>query len=247
MAWLRLLGAFVALVLVVLVLRQLPTLVVLVLMVAGTWWVASRLRAEARKERRTGTELLGLERAEDDRFGIVSFPLQLFRRVDEVVVDETAWGTWRGVDVRVFGATAALPDVFGTVSATKAPVTAGFAGVLTNLAVEVPPVVLEPQVLSTAFARVPALGRATIGDAAFDARWTVWTDDPAFAASLLDPELRTWLDGVGDEWGFELSARIAMVYGRRPEQPDVVAVLHLLAGLLRRVPQDLLEHPPPAV
>jgi hypothetical protein len=246
MAWLRLLGAFVALVVVVLLLQRLPTLVVLVLVVAGTWWAASKLRASERKEqRRTGTEWLGLERATDDRFGIAAFPVQLFRRADEMVVDETSWGTWRGLDVRVFGATAAVPDVMGvTPEATQR---VGFAGVLTNLAADVPPVVLEPQVLATAFARAPALGRVTTGDPAFDSRWTVWTDDAGFGRSLVGPELRTWLTDIGDEWGFELSARIAMVYGRRPDQPDVVDVLELLAGLLRRVPQDLVEHLPPAV
>jgi hypothetical protein len=38
-----------------------------------------------------------------------------------------------------------------------------------------------------------------------------------------------------------------MVYGRRPDQPDVVAVLELLGGFLRRMPQDLLEPRPPTV
>jgi hypothetical protein len=176
--------------------------------------------------------------------------VQLFRRADEMVVDEVSWGAWRQIDVRIFGATATVPAVFAPADASaKAADRAktGFAGVLTNLAVDVPAVVLEPDVLATAFARIPALGRATTGDAAFDARWTVWTDDPSFASALLSPELRTWLTTLGEEWGFELSARIAMVYGRRPDQPDVVAVLELLGGFLRRMPQDLLEPRPPTV
>jgi hypothetical protein len=250
MAWVRLLVALVVLVLAVLFLRQLPTFIVLVLVVSGTWWGISRLRAADRIERRTGTELLGLRRETSDPFGLVAYPVQLFRRSDQMAVDEVSWGSWRQIDVRIFGATAIAPVVLAPADASVAAAgraKTGFAGVLTNLGSDVPAVVLEPEVLATAFARVPALGRATTGDGAFDARWTVWTDDPSFASALLTPELRTWLTTLGEEWGFELSARIALVYGRRPDHPDVVAVLELLAGFLRRMPQDLLEPRPPAV
>jgi hypothetical protein len=249
MAWLRWLVVLVGLVLAVLFLRQLPTLLVLLIVVSATWWGISRLRAADRVERRTGTELLGLRRETTDPFGLAAYPVQLFRRADEVVVDEVSWGSWRQIDVRIFGATATVPAVFapGDTPAAADGAKTGFAGVLTNLGADVPAVVLEPDVLATAFARVPALGRATTGDPAFDARWTVWTDDPSFASAFLSPELRTWLTTLGEEWGFELSARIAMVYGRRPDHPDVVAVLELLAGFLRRIPQDLLEPRPPAV
>ena len=158
------------------------------------------------------------------------------------------WGTWRQLEVRVFGATAAAPDVLGmaaTPTAAARP-TAAFAGVLPNLASTCPPSSSSRRCSHGVRAR-PGARAGDDGDVAFDARWTVWTDDPTFASSLLAPELRTWLRPSATHWGFELSARIAMMYGRRPDLPDVVPVLELLAGLLGRVPEDLPEHRPPAV
>lgn len=245
MAWLRILGAFAAVVLGILLLRELHPLLVLVIVVSGTWYGVSKLRAEQARDRRTGTELLGLRRSTEDPFGIASYPLQVFARSDEPVVTEVSWGPWQHMNVRVFAAAVRAPNVDG-VAPIAGPTTNALAGVFTNLVADVPTVIIEPQVFATLFPRRPTVPRIATGDPAFDDRWTVWTEDPAFAPSILTDDVRAWLLSLGDAWGIELSARIAMIYGRCPEQPDVVAVLEILSGLLRRVPEGLFEPRRPA-
>lgn len=243
MAWLRILGAFAALILAVLLLRQLPALVVLAVVGGATWYGTRLIRRDHRAAQRTGVELLGLERETSDRFGIAGYPLQLFTRSEGATVDEVAWGPWRGLDVRVFSGGVRAPAVLETAGEGRTPV----AGVLTSLTSEVPSLVIEPQAFATMFERPPALARVETFDDAFDATWSVWSRDEAFARSILADGVRSWLVSLGDAWGVELSARIAMVYGRRPERADVVAVLEILAGFLRRVPDDRLRAGPAPV
>ena len=245
MAWLRIVAAIAGLVVVVLVLRLLPPLVVLVLVIWGTTWLVRRVRADQASDRRVGAELLGLRRETSDPFGIAGYPLQLFARSDDGVVEDVAWGPWRGLEVRAFGASVRAPAVPGIVAAV--PPTTSIAAALTNIAAEAPPIVLEPEIFATRFERQPSMARVTTGDRAFDAAWTVRCDDAAFAGALLDDAMRRWLLDIGDMWGFELSARIALVFAVASDRPDVVSVLDLLAGFLRRVPDGLLVTRPPAV
>jgi hypothetical protein len=245
MAWLRVLAVLAAVVVLTLVLRQLPALVVLVIVIAGSWALVRRLRADQTRDRRTGAELLGLRRETSDPFGIAGYPLQMFGRSDAAAVDDVAWGPWRGLEVRAFGASMRAPVVPGT--SPPSPPNTSIAAVLTNIGEDAPAVVVEPQAFATMFERPPSLARATTGDRAFDAVWSVYCDDAGFARALLDEGMRRWLLDLGDTWGVELSARIAMVYTRASERPDVVSVLDVLAGFLRRVPEELLVTRPPAV
>ncbi|HYG72100.1 MAG TPA: hypothetical protein VEC15_07415 [Actinomycetota bacterium] len=245
MAWVRVLGVLASVVVLTLVLRQLPALVVLVVVIGGSWWLVRRVRTEQIRDRRSGAELLGLRRETSDPFGIAGYPLQLFGRSEDATVDDVAWGPWRGLEVRAFGASMRAPTVPGT-SLTSAPTTS-MAAVLANIAEDAPPIVVEPQVFATMFERPPALAAVTTGDRAFDAVWSVYCDDAGFARALLDDAMRRWLLDLGDTWGVELSARMAMVYAPASERPDVVSVLEILAGFLRRVPEDLLVTRPPAV
>jgi hypothetical protein len=236
MAWLRIAAALAGLVVAVLLLRVLPPIVVLLAVIAVSWLVARRMRASVRRDVRTGTEVLGLRRETSDPFGLASFPLQVFSRSEDVSIDEVAWGTWRGMEVRAFGATALAPGT--TPDGGGASSRTAIAGVLTNVAGDAPSVVIEPEVFATMFPRLPALGRVDLDDDALAASWTVWSDDAAFARSLLSEPMRAWLRSLGDAWAVEVSDRIALVYGRRPERADVVAVLELLGELVRLLPED---------
>jgi hypothetical protein len=74
----------------------------------------------------------------------------------------------------------------------------------------------------------------------------VWSEDPAFARVLLEQDLRDWLGTLDSRWGIEVHGRIAMVYGPRPDRPDVVSILETLKDFVDQVSKDLLAaHPPP--
>jgi hypothetical protein len=239
MKWAYLVGASVAVVLAVVVLKWLPPLGVLALLIGGLWYASHRLRKEEVRARPAGAELLGLKRETEDPFGLLGYPLQLFSRSDEPAIDELVWGPWRGLEVRVFGVSFRAPSLSGAEQRSS------FAAALTALDVELPSLLAEPQVFLTRFERPPALARVPTNDDAFEASWSAWSSDPGAARELLDPDAREWLRSLGDRWGVELSGRIAMVYGPRPERADVIPVLEAL--------KELVDHlaasgrtPPPA-
>jgi hypothetical protein len=237
MKWAYLVGACVAVVLAVVFLKWLPPLVVLALLIGGLWYASHRLRKEEIRQRPAGAELLGLKRETEDPFGLLGYPLQLFSRSGEPSIDELVWGPWRGLEVRIFGVSFRAPSLAATEQR------ASFAAALTALEAELPSLVVEPQVFQTRFERPPALARITTGDDAFEATWSSWSSEPA-AGELLDPDTRGWLRSLGDRWGFELSGRIAMVYGPRPERPDVIPVLEVLHELAGRAGAARPSTPP---
>ena len=231
--WVRVVGAFAAIVIAAFFLRLLPPLLVLALLIAGFWYASHRLRTAERAARPVGAELLGLKRETADPFGLLGYPLQLFSRSGEPAIDELVWGRWRGLEVRVFGLSLRAPSL-----SADAVGRSSVAGALTTLGRTVPSVVAEPQAFVTAFERAPELERVAVGDDAFDDVWAVWSSDPSFALEVLTPEMRDWLGALGERWGIELGERIAMVYGPTPERADVVAVLEALHELLAHLPAD---------
>jgi len=241
--WVRVLGALAAVAGVALLLKVLPAPLVLLLFVGVLWYGSSVVRRADRAERArraTGAEILGLRRETSDPFGLLAYPVQLFERTTEPMIDELVWGTWRGLEVRVFGTSFRAPSLSGD------DVRTSFAGAISGLPVGAPAVVVEPQVFVTSLERPPALERVEVGDPAVDEAWGVWAADATFARSLLDQDVRAWLASLGERWALEVTARIAMVYGPAPERPDVFEVLETLKGFLDRLPQDLRSPGPPA-
>lgn len=240
--WVRVLGALAAIVVGALLLRLLPPLLVLAMVIGVFWFVAARLRAAERADRPTGAELLGLKREASDPFGLTAYPLQLFTRSASPAIDELVWGTWRGLEVRVFGTSFRAPSLQGQPEARSS-----FAAALVLLDDDLPALVVEPQVFVTAFERAPALERASARDAAFDEVWGVWASDPGDVSRILGADLRAWLASLGGRWGLELCGRMAVLYGSQPERPDVVGVLELLRELVDLLPPRTRAAPPPAV
>jgi hypothetical protein len=224
-----------------LLLRVVPPILVLGLFVGGVTYINHRVRRAVRKGPRTGAELLGLKRETEDPFGILGYPIALFARGSEPAIDELVWGTWNGLDVRVFAVSLVAPALPG-----HPPQRASFACALTRLDADLPAVVVEPGTFVTRIERAPTAPPVEIDDARFTAAFHVWSEDPAFARALLDQDLRDWLGSLDPRWGVEVHGRIAMVYGPRPDRPDVVSILEALKDFVGRVPKDVLAaHPPP--
>lgn len=229
-AWVRVLGAFAAVVVAAGVLRSLPAAAVLALLVGGFMYANHRLRAAQRAERRTGAELLGLRRETQDPFGLLGYPLALLSRSEEPRIDELAWGRWRNLETRVFVVSMRAPSLPG---AEAGRVSFGCALAFVDAAF--PAFVVEPQVFLTLTERPPGLPHATTGDPRFDTTWSVWSEGEIASRPMVDDDTRAWLGGLGERWGFELRGSIAMVYGPTPERADLVAVLETLRELLDRI------------
>ena len=230
-SWLRLLGAVAVVIVAAFALKAVPPIFVLALLIGGVAWANFTLKDRVRKDAVHQEErLLGLRREAEDPFGLTGYPLALFSRLPEPNVRNVLWGGWRGLDVKTFEVEfdAALP---GGTSERRA-----MHGAVAAVDAACPPLVVEP---SAFVALVPAavpLTPVDLGDRAFHRTFEVRCDDERFARAFLDEDLRTWTLGSGDGWGAEVSGRVALIYGPRPQRPDVVGVLEQLKGLIDRVP-----------
>jgi hypothetical protein len=239
--WLRLLGAFAALVLAVLLLKVIHPLVVLVLFVGGVAWVNQLLKTQVRREHQgADAEALGLKRERGDPFGLLGYPFALLLRGRDARVDDVLWGSWQGLDARVFRFTGErpetpdLPRVVLAYVCASAPVDASC-----------PSLSVEPRSFLTPPNEAASMRPVGTDDEDFDRRFDVRCDDPAFARSLLDAPLRSWIASLDDTWGFELSGRLALVYTAVEGGRQVTAVLPVLKGFLDRVPAEV-RSPAPA-
>jgi hypothetical protein len=237
---LRVLGVAAAAIVAGLLLKVLPAFVVLLLFVGGIAYVNLTLRNRVRSAMPRGAEVLGLRREASDPFGLLGYPLALFDRMPEASIDELVWGSWRGLDVRVFGVSFRAPSLGSETPRTS------FGCALAHVAAELPPLVLEPQVFLTTLDRPPDAPRWTSGDGSFDDRLHAWTGDPAFASQVATPEMRELLRSFDPQWGVEVAGRIAIVYGPAPQRPDVVAILEGLQAFLATIPREVLTAHPPA-
>jgi hypothetical protein len=241
--WTRVLVATGAVVAAAVLLRLLPGVLVLLLFVGGVAYVNYRFRRVSKERVRTGgEELLGLKREPVDPFGILGYPLALFARTTDAAIDELAWGPWHGLDVHVFAVSfraPTLPDHPGR--------RASLSCAMTRVEASLPGIVVEPQIFLTLIERPPTAPALDVGDAAFHASTNVWCDDPDFGRELLHASMREWLGSLDSRWGIDVRDRVVMVYGPRPDRPDVVTTLETLKGFLDHLPKDLLASHPPAV
>ena len=87
---------------------------------------------------------------------------------------------------------------------------------------------------------------AEVGDAAGPAAgaFVVRCDDPTFARTLLAGPVVDWLRDGGEEWGFELSGPILLIYGAPAHVPSVPEVLGRLDDLRARIAAVAAEAEP---
>jgi len=241
--WPRVIAAAIGAVVLALLLKFAHPAVVLVLFVAGIVFVYVTARRRVRApERRAGTELLGLKRETTDPFGILAYPLALFGRAAAPQIDELVWGRWRAIDVHAF-ALSFEPSPPAGQQAERATLACAMARMEGTL----PGLVVEPQTLLTMIQAVPPGIAVEIGDAGLDAAMNVWSEDEAFAHTVLDASARRWIGSLDQHWGIEVRGQIAMVYGPKPDRPDLIATLEILLELLDRLPKDQGASHPPAV
>jgi hypothetical protein len=239
--WPRVIALAVAAIVAALLLKLAPPVVVLAVFVAVAalmWAWARRSRSSLRAD---DAGVLGLRREAGDRFGVLGSPLALFARATAPAIDEVLWGRWRSLDVRAFELSLDRPS-----AVEPEPGRASFACAMTTLQADLPGLVVEPQTFQMQLG-APAPGEAIeVGVPSFDQATTVWSDDRDFALRVLDGPTRSWLLSLEERWGVEVRGRLALVYGPRPERPDVMGLLETLRDLLQRLPGDLGAARPPA-
>lgn len=232
--WVRALAAGIVVILAALLLKVLPSILVLAIFVGGIAlvFVTGRRRARAPDHAGGGAELLGLRRETADPFGILGYPMTLFGRVDDPAIGELVWGPWRGLDVHAFELSFEPPSPSGEPRGR-----ATFACAMATAEGPIPGFVAEPQTFLTLFQAVPPGEAIESGDPSFDTAMNAWAEDGEYARRVLDDSGRAWLRSLDLRWGVEVRGQLAMIYGPKPERPDLVTTLETLRDLLERLPK----------
>jgi hypothetical protein len=225
---------FVAVVLAALFLKVLPPLVVLALFVGGVAYVNWMLKSGVKREATTPSALLGLEHAEEDRFGLLGYPFALLSRGSDARVTDVSWGRWQGLEVRAFELgytpTGAVPE---------RPERRVFTCAIVPADAAFPKLVIEPRAFLGVDASRAPLPEVRSADETLGRRFEVRCEDAPFVSELFDEELVGWLLELEEEWGFELSGRSALAYGPSDRAHDVMGALQALKGFLDHLPASV--------
>jgi hypothetical protein len=230
--WMIALSIGIAVIVLAILLKVAHPFLVLLVFIAVIAVVYLQARRSSRPEQRTGTELLGLRRETGDPFGILAYPVSLFARAAEPQVEDLVWGSWRGLDVHVFALSFSAPSL-----AELPAERASFSCAMARTDGSVPAVVAEPQIFLTRLSRPPALEPIASDEADPTEDLSVWAEDETAARALVDGSMREWLRSLDLRWGFEARGQIAVLYGPRPAEPDLVGTLETLRDLLERLPR----------
>jgi hypothetical protein len=79
------------------------------------------------------------------------------------------------------------------------------------------------------------MGEVDLDDAAAAPAFVVRCDDPGFARTLLDGAAGAWLLEGDEEWGFEASGSLLLIYGEPAIAPSMPEVLGKLYDLRSRI------------
>jgi hypothetical protein len=198
------------------------------LLLFGGWWFKIRPRRELHRDQ---ARSLGLRSAPGDPLGYLERPFALLGHAAGAKdVENTSWGSWRGMDVVVIDywfARSSDPTrsdhQYFTCAAT--PVPAGW-----------PNLSIVPEGLGSRL--VGSVGGRDIEFEleSFNRAFEVRSGDPRFAHALVDAGMMTWLQELPPDTGFEISDGALMCRTPRRIDRDVTWALETMATFLDRVP-----------
>jgi hypothetical protein len=220
----------------VLLLKALPPIIVLAAFVVGTFVVSRTLKTRMRREAVVGeAATLGLRLEPADPFGLLGYPLSLLGRGTDGRIDEVRWGTWRGAEVKAFDYTyaPAMPPI--DPSAASVDRRGRLACAIAPIPPVPSPIVAEPASFVLGLGAHAPMGEVEVHRSPVAGAFTVRCDDPAFARTLLEGAAGDWLVEEGEEWAFEASGPLLLIYGAPMSAISVPDVLDRLDDLRSRI------------
>ncbi len=220
-------GAFVG----ALLMKVLPPILVLAVFVVSAFAITRTMKSRMRSEAVVGeAATLGLRREPSDPFGLLAYPLTLFGRGTDGRVGEVRWGTWRGVEVKAFEYTYAMRAMPNETSKPDAGPRGRLSCAIATISAEGPPIVAEPVPFVLRLAAQAPLDEVDLDAGPVASSFLVRCDDADQARTLV-AAVGDWLVEGGEEWGFEVSGRLLMIYGAPTRPPSVADVLGRLDDL----------------
>jgi hypothetical protein len=215
-------------------------IVVLFLVLAGAAFYLSWYFKQRRiKGLAAAAVQLGLEFSQEDPFGTLSEPFQLFRKGDGQGVENVMWGTWQGIDVRQFDfwyyeestdGQGHRSKTYYRFNCVQCPIDA----VCANLTID----------HENPFSRLAdALSFHDIEfeSEVFNRAYNVKCSDKKFASDFVDPRMIKWLMKHGDGYSFEACADRLLVAHHRLQPLELIPLLGTAQGFSKAVPRVVFE------
>lgn len=197
------------------------------LLFAG-WWFKVRPRRELHQDE---ARTLGLRSAPGDPLGFLEWPFALLGHAATAKdIENTSWGTWRGLEVVVFDywfARSSDPQVddYRYYTCASTPVSPTWP----NLAI-------LPEGLGARLAGSAGIRDVEFELEAFNRSFEVRTNDRRFASALVDGSMMEWLLGLPRGTGFEIADGTLLCQTPRRLDGDVAWALVSMATFMSRVP-----------
>jgi hypothetical protein len=208
-------------------------------LVFAGWWFKVRPRRElVRDEARS----LGLRSAPGDPFAFFERSFSLLGHVAAAKdIENTSWGTWRGIDVTVFDywfARSSDPQVDDIRSYTCAS---------TSVPPAWPNIAVAPEGWGARLAGSVGMRDVEFELETFNRAFEVRTTDRRFASALIDAPMMGWLLGLPKGTGFEILDGTLLCQTPRQPDRDLTWALESMATFMSRVPpvvESLFGTPP---
>lgn len=198
------------------------------LIVFAGWWFKVRPRRELHRDQ---AGRLGFRSAPGDPLGYFDRPFALLGHVAGAKdIENTSWGTWRGMEVVV------IDYWFARSSDPQRNDYRYFTCAATSVPAAWPNLSIVPEGIGSRLA-ASVVGRDIEFELeSFNRAFEVRSDDPRFAHALVDARMMRWLEALPPDTGFEISDGTLLCRTPRVPDRDVSWALETMATFLDRVP-----------
>jgi hypothetical protein len=212
--------------------RELPAQIaawgtIAALFVAG-WWFRVRPRRELHRDQ---ARSLRLRSAPGDPLGFFRRPFALLGQAASAKdIENTSWGTWRGMDVAVFD------YWFARSSDPNRNDYRYFTCATTPVPADWPDISIVPEGLWSRLAGAVGGGDVGFELERFNRAFVVRSADRRFASALIDVRMMEWLLGLPSDTGFEILDGTLLCQTPRRDDADVTWSLETMATFMTQVP-----------
>jgi hypothetical protein len=217
-----------------------PLIIVAVIAIAGA---AAYFSFQARKKRRLAFAALGaqltLTYTEEDPYGTLAEPFQLFQRGDGRGVENVLSGVWEGLGVRAFDYWyyEESTDSKGNTSRTYYR----FDCVLTSVNVTCAQLSMDPENLFTRLADHLSFHDIEFESGDFNKTFNVKCDDKKFANDMVDARMMQWMLTLGKTFSFALAGDRALVTCKRLDPAQLPSLLGVTQQFIGHFPNVVYE------
>jgi hypothetical protein len=208
------------------------------LLFAG-YWFKVKPRRELHRDQARG---LGFRSAPGDPFGYFERPFALLGHVAGAKdIENTSWGTWRGMDVVV------IDYWFARSSDPSRNDYRYFTCAATPVPAAWPNLSIVPEGSGSRLAASLGSRGIEFELESFNRAFEVRSSDQRFAHALIDGRMMGWLEALPPDTGFEISGGTLLCRTPRVPDGDVSRALETMATFLDRVPPVVASLFGPAV